>query len=169
MNHHFYTPAQVAEILQIDEETILELLETRILHGIRIGKVWRIRDDQFDEFVEKNATELPQMTATENEEELKADDYDERLRPTRSKRGGAKRNRYSALADYLKRRSGSIIRLSFDEIEKILGGPLPQSARNHRAWWANDKFHSQGKAWLNAGWVAESLDLENAEVSFSRR
>ena len=77
------------------------------------------------------------------------------------------RTLYSALAEYLKRRSGGLVRLSFGEIEKIIGGPLPQSAREHRAWWANDKFHSQGKAWLSAGWVSEDLDLEGKEISLT--
>ena len=169
MNHHFLTPAQVAEILQVTEETIVELLESHALHGVRVGKVWRIRDDQFDDFVENNATALPEAASTGVVEDSDDKEYDEEPRSARNRRGGTKQNRYSALAIYLKRRSGSSIRLRFDEIEKIIGGPLPQSAREHRAWWANDKFHSQGKAWMGAGWVTEGLDLEGAEISFSRR
>ena len=170
MNHHFLTPAQVAEILQVTEETILELLENRMLHGVRVGKVWRIREDQFDDFVENNATALP-VSHTEDETCFsEADQYEIEGKTSRSSRHGQKKeNRYTALAEYLKRRSGGKVRLNFGEIEKIIHGPLPQSARNHRAWWANDKFHSQGKAWMGAGWVAEELDMEGQEISFSRK
>ena len=169
MNHHFLTPAQVAEILQVTEETILELLENRALHGVRVGQVWRIRDDQFDDFVENNATALPAASTEDETSFSEVDEYEVGERVSKRQRGGKKTNRYSALAEYLKRRSGGLVRLSFGEIEKIIGGPLPQSAREHRAWWANDKFHSQGKAWLSAGWVSEDLDLEGKEISFSRR
>ena len=167
MNHYFMTPTQVAELLQVSEETILELLEAKMMHGVRVGKVWRIRDDQFDGFVKSNATVLP--TSEEEEKISTIDDYDEEFVGTRTaRRGGTKKNRYTPLADYLKRRTGRTIRLSFDEIEKIIGGPLPQSARDHRAWWANDKFHSQGKAWMGAGWFAEGLDLQGQTIAFSR-
>lgn len=167
MNHYFMTPAQVAELLQVPEESIVELLEAKTLHGVRVGKVWRIRDDQFDWFIKNNATVLPD---SEDEENLPAaDDYDEdKLGTRRARRSGAKENRYTPLAEYLKRRTGRTLRLRFDEIEKIIGGPLPQSAREHRAWWANDKFHSQGKAWLGAGWFAEGLDLQEQSIAFSR-
>ena len=170
MNHHFLTPAQVAEILQVSEEVILELLENNALHGIRVGKIWRIRDDQFECFIATNATALPSAETDQDIALTDGDEYEESEGVSRSnRRGGKKANRYAVLAEYLKRRSGSSIRLKFSEIEKIIGGPLPQSARDHRAWWANDKYHSQGKAWLGAGWVAEDLDLEGKAISFSRR
>ena len=56
--------------------------------------------------------------------------------------------------------------LTFSEIEAIIGRPLPQSAKEHRAWWANNPLHSQGRAWLNAGRKAGKLDLLNNKVCF---
>lgn len=31
------------------------------------------------------------------------------------------------------------VTLTFSEIERILGAPLPESAVTHRPWWANQK------------------------------
>ncbi|GAB6390927.1 MAG: hypothetical protein MdMp014T_0300 [Treponematales bacterium] len=49
--------------------------------------------------------------------------------------------------------------LTFSDIKRILGFPLPPSASVHRPWWANDVSHSQAKAWLDAGWQVESVSL----------
>ena len=73
------------------------------------------------------------------------------------------------LHDYLLRRNASQIRLSFTEIEEIIGRELPASACEHRAYWANDPKHSQAKAWLNAGMFAKELDLEGKAVTFVRK
>ena len=54
---------------------------------------------------------------------------------------------------------------SFDEIEEVLGEPLPPSARQHRPWWANQgRAHSL--AWEGAGWKTASVDVENEELTF---
>jgi len=39
-----------------------------------------------------------------------------------------------------------------ERIEELLGGPLPDAARRHRPWWANDLSHVQATAWLAGGW-----------------
>ena len=79
--------------------------------------------------------------------------------------------RYGPLADWLQNQPAKvkIVRLPFEKIEEIIGGELPASARNHRAWWANDPIeHSQSIAWLNAGWRVYSVYLNEHSVSFSR-
>ena len=54
---------------------------------------------------------------------------------------------------------------SFDEVEEVLGEPLPASARQHRPWWANQgRAHSL--AWENAGWKTANVDVENEELVF---
>lgn len=50
--------------------------------------------------------------------------------------------------------------LSFREIERILGAPLPESATTHRAWWANQrgsKLRPQAHAWLSAGFLVDAV------------
>lgn len=59
------------------------------------------------------------------------------------------------------------VRLSFQEIERILGFSLPRSAYEAQPWWSNTRAgHSQATAWLDAGWRTASLDLGAQRVSF---
>ena len=41
---------------------------------------------------------------------------------------------------------------TFRDVEVVLGGPLPASARKHQAWWSNTTSLVSGKSWLAAGW-----------------
>ena len=62
------------------------------------------------------------------------------------------------------------ITVSFDTLEKILGDILPRSAYSHRAWWGNEKNknRSQAKAWLEAGWMVDSVNISKLRVRFIR-
>ena len=62
---------------------------------------------------------------------------------------GAGSSKYGALHDYLATSSEPIVELAFSEIAQMVGG-LPRSAYAHRPWWANDRSHSQARAWLDA-------------------
>lgn len=74
--------------------------------------------------------------------------------------------KYYPLYKYLRPlRQDEPIRLSFDEIEKIIDASLPRSARVSRAWWANSAT-PQGQAWLDAGWLVDAVDIEEAWVVF---
>lgn len=59
--------------------------------------------------------------------------------------------------------------LSLDEIATIMGAPLPKSAYDHRAWWANTESHSQALAWISAGWKVEAVDLDKKSISLVRQ
>jgi hypothetical protein len=60
-------------------------------------------------------------------------------------------SRYDALTEILKARDEPLVRLSFDDLDAIVGG-LPPSARAYRAWWANNRASQpHAKAWLDAG------------------
>lgn len=58
--------------------------------------------------------------------------------------------------------------MSFDEITTVMGAELPQSAQDHRAWWANTESHSQALAWISAGWKVDGVDLANRLIHFTR-
>lgn len=59
--------------------------------------------------------------------------------------------------------------LSFRQIEEILGGDLPTSARQHRAWWANDSVgHVQSQQWLEVGWRISNISMTDERVTFAR-
>ena len=58
-------------------------------------------------------------------------------------------------------------RLTFVEIERILGFALPRSAHDHQAWWSNTRAgHSHAAAWLDAGWKTAALDRAARTVGF---
>ncbi len=78
--------------------------------------------------------------------------------------------RYAALADWLQSQPGKLdqIQLTFEQLEEIIGSELPASARNHRAWWANDSVgHSHSQLWLDAGWRTTYINLTECKVTFS--
>jgi len=72
---------------------------------------------------------------------------------------------YKPLKDYLLSSGRSRIVLTFPELERVLGFPLPRSARAYPAWWANGG-HSQANAWLGAGYRAEQVSLSSETVVF---
>jgi len=73
--------------------------------------------------------------------------------------------KYRKLADYLAERDSGEIRLTFGEVEDILGFPLPASASQYQAWWSNNP-RSQSLGWLAAGWRTGKLDLAARQVTF---
>ena len=58
--------------------------------------------------------------------------------------------------------------LSFSDIERILGSPLPASARKHRAWWANSPSRTVPRQWLTAGWRAEEVEMASEQIRLVR-
>ncbi|GGR38760.1 DUF7662 domain-containing protein [Deinococcus ruber] len=76
--------------------------------------------------------------------------------------------KYAPLADHLSTLDQPAIQLTFLQIEHLLGFTLPDSAREHRAWWANDVTHSQARAWTTAGWQSSDVDLTGNTVKFIR-
>ena len=79
--------------------------------------------------------------------------------------------KYARIGLHLSRNAGSRSRLSFNEIEDILGFHLPRSARKFAPWWANDDggSHSQAKGWMSAGWRTCQVDVPGERVTFERR
>lgn len=74
--------------------------------------------------------------------------------------------KYDPLRDYLAGKAGSEVRMRFAEVEELVG-PLPDSARIHRAWWANDS-KVEAQAWRAAGWRVASVDQSSGLVVFVR-
>ncbi len=77
--------------------------------------------------------------------------------------------KYEPLEKFLKGRRPGRWRVSFPEIEALLGFKLPPSAFKHPAWWSNDETgHSHARAWLEAGWRTEEVDLASRKLTFTR-
>lgn len=78
-------------------------------------------------------------------------------------------SKYSSLTTFLASRTQPKIAMSFEDIERIVGSKLPQSAFNHRAWWSNNPTNSvMTKAWLAAGFRSEDVDMTARRLVFSR-
>ncbi len=75
--------------------------------------------------------------------------------------------KYDALHRHLRDHSGSTVRLTFDEIGRLVGGLPPSSSG--RTWWANTENgrHVQADAWLSAGYKIESIDMDQRVVWFA--
>jgi hypothetical protein len=80
--------------------------------------------------------------------------------------------KYKPLEKYLSDLSESKreITLTFEQIEKILALKLPASAYEDRRWWDHETEgnHVNKRAWANAGWKIESLDVNEKWVKLVR-
>jgi hypothetical protein len=77
--------------------------------------------------------------------------------------------KYQPLTEFLRRQSGGVVRMSFDQIERVIGAKLPPSATHHRAWWSNNADNNvMTKAWKDAGFESEDVDMQRRRVSFRR-
>jgi hypothetical protein len=78
-------------------------------------------------------------------------------------------SKYEPLPQFLSAGTASTRRMSFEQIERVLGFNLPKSAYEHEAWWSNNATgHSHARAWLAAGWRTQDVDLEGRKVTFYR-
>jgi len=76
--------------------------------------------------------------------------------------------KYAPLGDYLRKQRGSQVRMTFGQIERVIGGKLPAS-QHHRAWWSNNPWNNvMTKVWLDAGFVTEQVDIEGRKLVFRR-
>ena len=79
--------------------------------------------------------------------------------------------KYALLYRCLRAQSGRKWRVSFTDVEAVLGFKLPESARLHRSWWSNQRNsrgHAHSLAWQLAGWRTAAIDLEHESLVFER-
>ena len=80
--------------------------------------------------------------------------------------------KYTSLEKYLHNlpASQSEVTLGFEQIEAILDNKLPASAYEDQRWWehATEGNHRNTRAWFNAGWRIEGLDISAKWVKFVR-
>jgi len=84
-------------------------------------------------------------------------------------------SKYDAFAAHLRGQGKSPYLMRFEEIDPLVKGGLPITARTNPSWWDNDyspkSRHSQSKhGWLAAGWevVRSDLDLSKETVTFRK-
>lgn len=51
-----YTPDEVAGTLKISPKTVIRQITTGVLQAAKIGRQWRISDDQLNEFLASRTT-----------------------------------------------------------------------------------------------------------------
>jgi excisionase family DNA binding protein len=59
-----YTPEEIAERLKVQERTVYGWLRSGKLKGAKLGRLWRIRESDFDAFLE----EASKRKTTDDEE-----------------------------------------------------------------------------------------------------
>ena len=78
-------------------------------------------------------------------------------------------SKYGSLENYLRDQPWDEVPMSFADIERVIGARLPPAAQRHRAWWSNNASNNvMTKAWLNAGFRSERVDLEGRKLVFRR-
>lgn len=85
---------------------------------------------------------------------------------THERKNSTYSGKYTPLSEYLEETKEKTVKLSFEEIEKILDFNLPNSAKTHKAWWYGED-HSQTKAWTGVGYRAKP-DFRQEEVIFRK-
>jgi hypothetical protein len=77
--------------------------------------------------------------------------------------------KYEPLATFLRAQRTKEVSMTFADIERIVGAKLPPTAQRHRAWWSNNPSNSvMTKAWLDAGFRSEQVDLAARRLVFRR-
>ncbi len=79
--------------------------------------------------------------------------------------------KYRKLTDYLTEKESagdSEVRLTFSEIEKILGFELPESKR-HRAFWANTESHPIALSWLCTSYRTVEPSVSSETIIWEKR
>lgn len=80
------------------------------------------------------------------------------------------RSKYSGLTGYLKFRGAftNIVKLSLARIDGLIGSNLPISAYRNEKWWSNISSTAHGRAWLDAGWEVQKVNLKEGYLVFKK-
>jgi hypothetical protein len=77
--------------------------------------------------------------------------------------------KYATLRAFLSAQSEPRISMSFAEVAAAAKVKLPASAFRYPQWWQNDaEHHVQARAWLEAGYKTENVDIDAQRVEFVR-
>ena len=81
----------------------------------------------------------------------------------------AKGQSFIGLTTYLEKCGKDEIKLSFSDVERILGFQLSDSAYLHRTYWSNSESHPIAFGWLHAGYLSQHVDMKGKTVEFVKR
>lgn len=77
-----------------------------------------------------------------------------------------KGDKFIALTAYLEECGKDELKMTFSEIERIIGFRLPDSAYMYPAQWSNSESHSLAFGWLNAGYLTRQVNISGQTVEF---
>jgi YD repeat-containing protein len=78
-------------------------------------------------------------------------------------------SKYEPLEQYLKSQTATELRMTFADVEALIGTPLPRSAILYRMWWSNNASnHVHAQSWLDAGYRTEQVDMDGKTLVFVR-
>jgi hypothetical protein len=79
-------------------------------------------------------------------------------------------SKYDGLGNHLKFRAAftGLVKLSFARIDGLIGSNLPMNAFRGEAWWSNSSSSVHAKAWLNAGWEVQEVNLKEGYAVFKK-
>jgi hypothetical protein len=77
-------------------------------------------------------------------------------------------DKFTALRQFFHTCSKEIVNLTFKDVERLLGVPLPDSAHRYAAYWHGGKTKHFPSAWLEEGYVLEHLSMINQTATFVR-
>jgi hypothetical protein len=61
-----------------------------------------------------------------------------------------------------------LVKLAFARIDGLIGSNLPMSAYRDEAWWSNSPSNAHAKAWLDAGWEVQEVNLKEGYAVFKK-
>ena len=76
--------------------------------------------------------------------------------------------KYQKLHSHLRNLEAREWQATFGQVEAVIEFNLPNAARDHRAWWANDNSHTHARAWLTAGWKTADVNMRTGTLLFRR-
>jgi hypothetical protein len=79
-------------------------------------------------------------------------------------------NKYAGLESHLKFRAAftNLVTLKLARIDGLIGSNLPMTAYRDPLWWSNSSSSTHAKAWLNAGWEVQDVNLKDGAVTFKK-
>jgi hypothetical protein len=76
--------------------------------------------------------------------------------------------KYDSLGSFLRDQKASAIPMTFVEVERVIGHPLPRSSQ-YPAWWSNNPSNNvMTQVWLDAGFKTEHVDVAGKKLVFRR-
>lgn len=80
-----------------------------------------------------------------------------------------KTSKYAPLESHLRDSKQEHVPMTFQQIERVIGAPLPPSAFRDRAMWSNNPANwVMTQYWLAAAYKTEQVDMKNGRLVFRR-